>query len=276
MLQSVLSATPSHAMTCFQLPVSLCKRIQSAVTRFWWDDRSGKKKMAWIAWSELTKPKAFGGLGFRDFQRFNEASFAKLSWRMLENPNSLLFRTLRGKYYPDGDILTCDFSSAGSHGWRSVLVGHDLLVKNLGWNVGNGKDINIWYDPCLDHTSQKRPYGPAPEAFVNLTVADLRLSLEEEWDVKKIRLILPQHEEDILCLKPSISNASDKLVWLGTKSGSYSIKSGYYFATSLEEDNVELRPEPNRWYKNVQNLKVAPLQENTVLARKFNEENYSS
>lgn len=135
-------------------------------------------------------------------------------------------------------------------------MGRDLLVKDLGWNVGNGKDI--WYDPWLDHTSQKRPFGPAPEAFVNLTVADLRLSLEEGWDVEKIRIILPQHEEDILCIKPSITNGSDKLVWLGTKSGSYSTKSGYYFATSLEEDNEEQRPEPNRWYKNVWNLKVAP------------------
>lgn len=34
MLKSVLSPIPSFAMTCFKLPLSLIKRIQSAVTRF--------------------------------------------------------------------------------------------------------------------------------------------------------------------------------------------------------------------------------------------------
>lgn len=49
MLQSVFTPVPSHAMSCFKLPVSLCKRIQSALSRFWWDGRNGKRKMAWIS-----------------------------------------------------------------------------------------------------------------------------------------------------------------------------------------------------------------------------------
>lgn len=89
---------------------------------------------------------------------------------------------------------------------------------------------------------QKRPYGPAPEAFADLTVADLRVNQHEDWDTEKIRRILPQYEEDILAIKPSNENALDRQVWLGTKSGSYSIKSGYYFATALEEDVEETRP----------------------------------
>lgn len=35
MLKSVLSAVPSHSMTCSLLPISLCTRIQSTLTRFW-------------------------------------------------------------------------------------------------------------------------------------------------------------------------------------------------------------------------------------------------
>lgn len=41
----VLTPIPSHAMNCFKLPVSLCKRIQSVVTRFWWDGNDGSRKM---------------------------------------------------------------------------------------------------------------------------------------------------------------------------------------------------------------------------------------
>ncbi|KAG2260954.1 hypothetical protein Bca52824_080248 [Brassica carinata] len=64
MLRSVLSPIPSHAMTCFKLPVSLCKRIQSELTRFWWSGGSGNRKMAWVAWSKMTLPKDQGGLDF--------------------------------------------------------------------------------------------------------------------------------------------------------------------------------------------------------------------
>lgn len=44
MLKSVLAAMLSYVMSCFKLPQSLCKRIQSALTRFWWDSNPKKKK----------------------------------------------------------------------------------------------------------------------------------------------------------------------------------------------------------------------------------------
>lgn len=50
MLQAVLSPIPNHAMSCFELPVSLCKRIQSVLTRFWWDSKEGEKKVCWVSW----------------------------------------------------------------------------------------------------------------------------------------------------------------------------------------------------------------------------------
>lgn len=45
LLKSILAAKPSFSMTCFKLPKSLTKRIQSALTRFWWDANPEKKKM---------------------------------------------------------------------------------------------------------------------------------------------------------------------------------------------------------------------------------------
>ncbi|KAF3519819.1 hypothetical protein DY000_02063706 [Brassica cretica] len=90
----------------------------------------------------------------------------------------------------------------------------------------------------------KRPYRPAPEAFASLTVSDLRTSVEGEWDKEKIRLILPQYEEDIMAIKPSISNASDRLV--GWEPNEGSVVSSQLFPWIL----WTLRKESNKFFFN--------------------------
>ena len=198
MLKGVLSAMPSHSMTCFKLPKSLIKRIQSAVTRFWWDDRAGTKKMAWIAWSKMMQPKSKGGLGFRDFECFNEALLAKLSWRLVHRPDSLLGRILLGKYCTDSGILTCQSKSSESNGWKGILIGRDLLIKNSGWLIGDGNTVEIWSDPWLSTTTRESPMGPATETTASLKVSSLMTLGTTEWDLQKIRDICPAHEDQIL------------------------------------------------------------------------------
>lgn len=56
----------------------------------------------------------------------------------------------------------------------SVLIGRNLLAKQLGWMIGNG-DVNVWEDPWLSHSEQLRPFGPAPENYISLKVSDLLL-----------------------------------------------------------------------------------------------------
>ena len=146
-----------------------------------------------------------------------------------------------------------------SHGWRSVLLGRDLLLQNLGWLVGNGESINIWDDPWLSLTSQERPMGPPNEAHVKLSVADLIDHTTKDWDVAKIQLLLPAYENSITSIKPSLTGTPDKLVWLGTKSGEYTTKSGYYTAVNKEDNMAGVAIAGGfKWKNSVWNLPCAP------------------
>ena len=58
--------------------------------------------------------------------------------------------------------------------------------------------------------------GPAPEELLRTTVSDLFLPNGYDWDLEKIRQILPFEEDRILAIKPSITGALDKLIWLNT------------------------------------------------------------
>lgn len=85
--------------------------------------------MCWVSWQRLARPKSAGGFGFREIEQLNDALLAKLSWRILQNPNSLLAKTLTGKYCVHSSFLESQAPSCASHGWRGILVGRDLLKK---------------------------------------------------------------------------------------------------------------------------------------------------
>ncbi|XP_056862666.1 uncharacterized protein LOC130510404 [Raphanus sativus] len=257
MLKSVLSAMPCHAMSCFKLPLSLCRQIQSLLTRFWWDANPEKRKMCWVAWDTMTLPKYAGGLGFRDIEIFNDSLLAKIGWRLIKEPNSLLAQVLLGKYAHSTSFMDCPIPSSASHGWRSVLAGRDILRKGLSWAVGNGESIRVWDDPWLSFNEPIKPIGPPSSEHQSLLVCDLLCPITNKWDIEKIRRLLPQYEDLILQIKTSSTPSTDTLVWLPGKTGIYSTKSGYGIGrTSMTELNSE--NDPVNWLKHVWNIKTGP------------------
>ncbi|XP_048620189.1 uncharacterized mitochondrial protein AtMg00310-like [Brassica napus] len=182
LLKAVLSAMPSYTMTCFKLPKSLCKQIQSILTRFWWDLKPNIRKMCWVAWDNLTLPKNAGGLGVREIEVFNDALLAKIPWRLLRNPNSLLGQVLLNKYCKYENLLECLAPGNASHGWRGILAGREIIKRGVGWIVGDGRNIKVWEDNWLSTTEQRCPMGPAPENLQGLRVSDLISPLSAEWN----------------------------------------------------------------------------------------------
>lgn len=262
LLKSVLAAIPAYTMTCFQLPNSLHKRIQSALTRFWWDANLEKRKMCWISWKKMTKSFKTGGLGFRDIKNFNNALLAKISWRILTKPSCLLAKVLLGKYCKNSSFLDCQVPNSASHGWRSICAGRDLLNPHLGKMIGSGDDTPIWRCPWLSLNSPVSPMGPPSEASQFWTVADLRHHDTLEWNVPLIKKILPLYEEEILSLQPSTLGAPDTWAWLPAADGVYSTKSGYF--ESLNEEDKDsgssdnLAPASFEWKANIWGLKCSP------------------
>lgn len=215
MLRTVIATMPSFAMSCFKLPLTLCAEIHYVLTRFWWDKTSNMRKVSWIVWKKMARPKKLGGLGFKDIFTFNDALLAKLSWRILKNPTCLLARLFLGKYCKEEPFLTIKPTKAASHGWRGILIGRNLLRKQLGWIVGSGTAIKVWSDPWLSSYELSRPFGPPPEEFQTLTVTDLMLEGSSDWDIHKLDLVLPFHKHQIL----QINQASAKPMtnWYGSK-----------------------------------------------------------
>ncbi|KAM1733659.1 hypothetical protein PS1_019337 [Malus domestica] len=100
LVKAVVMALPNYVMSCFKLPIGVCRDLEKAIRNFWWKGSEQRKGVHWISWERLMKQKQFGGLGFRDIQCFNLAFHGKIGWRLIQNPRSLLATVLQEKYYP--------------------------------------------------------------------------------------------------------------------------------------------------------------------------------
>ncbi|MCH82913.1 putative ribonuclease H protein [Trifolium medium] len=65
LIQVVAQAIPTYIMSCFLLPKNLCQHIESLTCKFWWGNSTDKRKIHWVKWDQICKPKRTGGLGFR-------------------------------------------------------------------------------------------------------------------------------------------------------------------------------------------------------------------
>lgn len=150
-VKAVCQAIPTFSMTCFRLSKKLCKNITTVVARFWWGGDEGRRKMYWRRWEELATPKCEGGMGFKDFQLFNQAMLAKQGWRLLTNPKSLCARVLRAKCYHGGDFMTARKKKNSSHTWRAILHGREALrtgiIKRIGeaYAIRDGVQLALQY-----------------------------------------------------------------------------------------------------------------------------------
>lgn len=141
-IKSVVQALPTFVMGVFKLSQGFCEKYEKLIRYFWWGDE-GHRKVHWMSWDRMTKPKRAGGIGFRDMHLFNQALLARQGWRLIQNLDSLCARVLKSKYYPNGDLLDTVFASDASPAWRGIEFGLQVLKKGLIWRVGNGKRIQI-------------------------------------------------------------------------------------------------------------------------------------
>lgn len=93
--------------------------------------KNNERKIHWLRWDLLCYSKKDGGLGFRDFNTFNNALLAKLAWRLVSNENSLVARLLKAKYFPNCSFFYSSLGMNPSFSWRSIWGVKDVLGRGI-------------------------------------------------------------------------------------------------------------------------------------------------
>lgn len=120
MIKAVVNAIPTFPMLCFKFSIKSCEDLDSLVSNFWWDGATTSNKIYWLAWQKMVKPKTEGGMVFKDFINYNLALLAKAAWRLLQTPDDLWIKVLKGIYFPKNHFLDAKKGTQG----LLVLVQH--------------------------------------------------------------------------------------------------------------------------------------------------------
>ncbi|XP_048605453.1 uncharacterized protein LOC125582987 [Brassica napus] len=240
------------------------------MSEFWWRNGQETRGMHWKSWESLCRPKASGGLGFKDLEAYNLALLGKQLWRMIKNPRSLMCRVFKSRYFRNTDPLNASLGSRPSYAWRSIHAAHKLIQHGARVVIGNGRDTKIW---------QERWIGAAPATMIKsvrrsegnerISLADdMRVSAlirvnGKEWNLDLIeRLFTTEVQEQILKIRPAGNYSRDTYSWEFTKTGHYTVKSGYWVQTNIVAPDKEvqevIQPRLDGIYQQIWGLETSP------------------
>ena len=182
-------------------------------------------------------------MGFRDLKAFNLALLAKQGWRILQQPNSLVHRVYKAKYFPKKTFLDAQVGRRPSFVWRSILAARDIIKKGSQWCIGNGQRIHIWNESWIPSQSSSKALNPWKPQYKEVMVANLINTDRRSWDAAKVRSILIPHEaETVLGIPISYRLPENSVIWAGTSNGCFTVKSAYGVAQNCLKE-VSSRPD---------------------------------
>ena len=172
---------------------------------------------------------------------FNLALLAKKLWRLVQHPDSLVARVLKGIYYRSSSPLRTISVSSPSYVWTSISAARKPLLLEIRQKVHSGYEVKVWEDPWIP-TTPAEPTTPA--LHPNMRVSDLINGESKEWDVGLLdNYISPVDIPLARSLTISTTHRGDTFCW---KNGQYTVKSGYWVARNLLKDEEEKEVlEPN-------------------------------
>ncbi|KAJ0586998.1 hypothetical protein HanIR_Chr04g0158141 [Helianthus annuus] len=153
LVKAVLESLPIYFFSIFKVPIKVVEKLESLMKNFLWGGTVETRKMHWVAWDLVTRPKKLGGLRISKLKLVNEALLAKWVWRYRVEEESLWRRVLvacHGKRRK----WSCLPSNPSLNGvWKNIMSMESKFLVNgkrihhlIKGTVGNGCNIRFWID----------------------------------------------------------------------------------------------------------------------------------
>ena len=155
-------------------------------------------------------------------------------WRILKEPDSLLARVFKSKYFPGTSIWRASPSLQKSGFWSSVLNVLPQMEASCHLQIAKGNS-SIWSSPWFEDWREIYDHLLSHQCTdCHSTISDLWQQNSKCWDNQKISLHFDDHMMNKILQVPIINaEFDDELCWKHTPSGLCTAKSLY--KTFLQE-----------------------------------------
>ena len=252
LIQASSATIPSYVMQSVYLPQKILDGIDRVNRNFLWGSSDAAKKIHWVGWHKVAKPKEEGGLGLQAAKGRNVALLAKLNWRFHMERGKPWAEVLRMKYCNQRRVNTINANRLPcSQTWRAMKKGMKVFTKGSKWAIGRDSTLNLWQSYWtemgpLRHLIQ----GPLLRGAEVLVVKDIIKDTGWDWD--QIPFDLPSGIKMMIQATPLslTGRGGDKLTWAGNPRGIFDLKSAY----SLAMEAIPVPPFFASWIWKVKTL----------------------
>ncbi|KAM5583082.1 hypothetical protein ABKV19_003144, partial [Rosa sericea] len=156
---------------------------------------------------------------------------AKQARRIIENPNSLVGRLYKARYFHSKTYWEASLGGAPSYSWRSILAARQVVELGSRWQIGNGATIAIWEDRWMPRPHGFRPLLPLRSPTTLRYVHQLIDVVNGCWNVPLLESLFPSEDVEVISSIPlSTRCPEDKLIWHYDSKGVFLVSSAYVVA----------------------------------------------
>ncbi|PKU83516.1 Putative ribonuclease H protein [Dendrobium catenatum] len=147
LVKASLLSLPNFSSTHNMVPKKVLLEIDKCCRDFIWNKRNGKKEIHYVAWNTLCKSTDKGGRNLHSVVDRAGPLKARLTWRMIQEPESLLSRVVTTKN--GNDVWNIKNKRNTSVAGKVLTEGARYLKPLLRWRIANGRSIDVVNDVWL-------------------------------------------------------------------------------------------------------------------------------
>ncbi|CAN1779651.1 Putative ribonuclease H protein At1g65750 [Linum perenne] len=157
----------------------------------------------------------------------------KQGWKFQTQPDALVTRIFKARYFPRGDFLSAPKGNGPSYVWQSIRRSQLVIHRGSRWRLGTGSQVPVWGAQWLRDDSNLSLITERDESLEGLKVCDLLIPGLLEWDQEIIESLFEQRDaEEIVSVPLGVGGLADKLIWHYDQKGNYSVRSTHRVLTN--------------------------------------------